>query len=220
MLQTVLARSQTQNGSNLRWKMKIFSVLVLILTCGLVPCRADTTETWNVAAMCDPNLSPFFPFCSVPAKINAVFTTQMQTGLFFDPEDAFFFEGTEAVVTNITGTLDGLPMTLEVPGGESPFVGWLDDNGRPAGVAFVAGGLKFDLSLLSAPLQDVFLSCAATTPCGIAPTPGTFRPMETLDWSAVRNVPESSVFSMLLTGLLLLGLSRWAQTSLRKLSSC
>ena len=199
--------------------MKIFSVFVLILTCGLVPCRADTTETWNVAAMCDPNLSPSFPLCSVPAKINAVFTTQMQTGVFFDPVDAEFFEGTNAVVTNITGTLDGLPMTL-VPDSGNP--GWLDDNGDPNVVDFVAGGVEFNLSRLLSPDVGVkvFLSCPfINTPCGITPTPGTFFPMETLDWSAVRNVPESSVFSMLLTGLLLLGLSFWPQTSLRKLSS-
>ena len=96
--------------------MKIFSVFVLVLTAGLVPCQADTTptQTWNVTAMCDPNLNPGFPFCSVPAKINAVFTTQIETGTFWDPADGEFFEPPqgEPVVTNITGTFDGMPMTL------------------------------------------------------------------------------------------------------------
>ena len=196
--------------------MKTFSLFVLVLTFGLVPCQADTTptQTWNVVAMCDPTLNPIAPFCGLPATINAVFTTQLQTGLFFDPEDTDFFEGTNAVVTNIAGTFDGLPMTL-VPGGESePFTGWLDDSGLPEGVDFVAGGIRFDLSFEGG---NVFLSCFSTMPCGITPI-GTLFPMETMDWSAVQNVPESSLFWMLLTGLSLLGLSRWAQMSLRKLS--
>lgn len=191
--------------------MKIFAVLALLLMFGLVPAQADTTptQTWNVVAMCDPNIDPqFFPFCGVPAKISAVFTTEPRTGLFFDPGDAFFFESTDVpIVTNITGTLDGQPMTL-LPGGDAePFTGWLS-NGFPEGVAFVAGGFEYDLSTFGAP-GGVFLSCLTIAPCGITPT--TFIPAkETLDWSAVENVPEPSLFWMLLSGLLLLGLARWA----------
>ena len=100
--------------------MKIFSVFVLVLTCGLVPCQADTTpaQTWNVTAKCGTSHDPNFSFpCSDPANINAVFTTQLATGEFFDFTDVEFFEGTNAVVTNITGTFDGLPMTLLPAGG-------------------------------------------------------------------------------------------------------
>ena len=195
--------------------MKILSVFVLVLTCGLVPCQADTTptQTWNVVAMCDPTLNPIAPFCGLPAKIEAVFTTQLRTGEFFDPEDTDFFEGTNAVVTNITGTFDGLPITFSPPAEGETLTGWLADNGFPEGVGFAAGGIRFDLSFEDG---NIFLSCFSTMPCGITPI-GTLFPMETMDWSAVQNVPESSLFWMLLTGLSLLGLSRWAQMSLRKL---
>ena len=171
--------------------MKILSVFVLVLTCGLVPCQADTTptQTWNVVAMCDPTLNPIAPFCGLPAKIEAVFTTQLRTGEFFDPEDTDFFEGTNAVVTNITGTFDGLPITFSPPAEGETLTGWLADNGFPEGVGFAAGGIRFDLSFEDG---NIFLSCFSTMPCGITPI-GTLFPMETMDWSAVQNVPESSL---------------------------
>ncbi len=183
--------------------MKIFSVFVLVLTCGLVPCQADTTptQTWNVTATCDPDIDfPFTTVCTVPANIKAVFTTQIETGTFWDPVDGEFFEPPEGepVVTNITGTFDGLPMT-EVPG-SGPFVGYLGP--APVDIAFVAGGIEYELSR-EVP-SDIFLDSANVH--------------ETLAFSAVENVPEPRGFWMLLTGLFLLGLSRWAQMSLRKLS--
>lgn len=203
--------------------MKILlTVFALLLTIGLVPCRADTTptQTWDVVAKCDPTadsfLPPQFEFCSVPAKISAVFTTQLRTGEFFDPEDTDFFFGTNAVVTNITGTFDGLAITFSPPGPTETLTGWLAD-GFPLGVGFGAGGISYGLTFLGG---NTFLECfGPATACGsFAITPLSSVPIEPLDWSAVENVPEPLAFCMLLTALLLLGLSRWAQLSLRKLS--
>jgi hypothetical protein len=184
--------------------VKIFSVFVLVLTCGLVPCQADTTptQTWNVVAMCDGDIDfPFTTVCTVPANINAVFTTRIETGTFWDPVDEEFFvppEG-EPVVTNIAGTFDGLPMTL-VPHSE-PFQGYLGPS--PANIDFVAGGIEYELSR-EVP-NDIFLDSTNVH--------------ETLAFSAVENVPEPRAFWLLLTALLMLALSRWAQMSLRKLSN-
>jgi hypothetical protein len=50
-------------------------------------------------------------FSTAPANIEAVLTVEQVTGQFLSPE-GFLFTGTEYEVTSITGTLNGLPMTL------------------------------------------------------------------------------------------------------------
>ena len=80
--------------------------------------------------------------CSLPGNINAVFTTQLETGTFIDSEEGENHQvtGTEPVVTNISGTLDGQAMSL-VPFPEND---WLQD-GIPEQILFVAGGVEYSL---------------------------------------------------------------------------
>lgn len=173
--------------------MRVFAIFMLVLV-GLVPAYADTTQTWVVTATCDVN-TPFGTPCFTPGNIDAVFTTQLETGTFIDSEEGenHQFTGTEPVVTNISGTLDGQAMSL-VPFPEND---WLQD-GIPEQILFVAGGVEYSLHYDN----GVRL--------------GTIEDFEFLEWSAVASVPEPAIFWMLFTALLLLGLSRWAQVSLRK----
>jgi hypothetical protein len=174
--------------------VKVLAGFILVLT-ALVPAYADTTQTWVVTATCDVN-TPFGTPCFTPGNINAVFTTQLETGTFIDSEEGenFPFTGTEPVVTNISGTLDGQSMSL-IP---SPGNDWLQD-GLPQEIMFSAGGqdysLHFDLGVRLDRTND----------------------FEFLKWSAVESVPEPAIFGMLFTAVLLLGLRR-AQLSLRKVS--
>jgi hypothetical protein len=177
--------------------VKGFALFVLVLA-GLVPTHADT---WNVTASCNAQI-PFFPplGCANPANINAVFTTQPEFGNFFDISFGVELTGvTEPVVTNITGTFDGITMTL-VP---VPQLDWLA-GGTPEDVAFMAGGVEYTL------WWDGFYFI------GTLPQPDINK--ETLNWNAVESVPEPPLFWMLCNALSLLGLSRWAQMSLRKMS--
>ena len=193
--------------------MKIFAVFVLVLT-GLVPTHADTTQTqtWNVAASCQLGDSAAgFP-CVEPSVINAVFTTQMETGLFAltsDPTIRCIDPCPAPVVTDISGTFDGLPMTLIGESG-SPF-NWLlvscnptptTCGAIPEGVSFIAGGNQYLL------WYDGSVFLTNQSPFSI----------EVMNWSAVESVPEPPLFWLLLTALSFLGLSRWAQLSLRKYS--
>jgi hypothetical protein len=177
--------------------VKVFAVFVLVLSAGLVPAEADTTQTqtWDVTASCIPNSVLGIP-CFAPGDINATFTTQLATGTFVDAGNGCFcqFTGTVEVITAISGTLDGEAMSLV------PFAGgdWLLDGFPEGEVLFDAGGIEYRINFD----QGVRLT--------------TTNDFEFLRWSAVE-VPEPAIFWMLFTPLLLLGLSRWAQMSLRKL---
>ena len=178
--------------------MKVFAVFVLVLV-GLVPCHADTTQTWNVTASCTTadGLA-----CPDPANISAVFTTELITQIYVDPSGSEepTLE-TEMALMGFQGTYDGQPMSGGIGAGCIPF---LQPGGSPECVSFGAGGFQYVLMTLG------FTFLEGNTGANV----GLF---ETLDWNAVE-VPEPPLFSLLLTALLLLGLSRWAQMSLRKLS--
>jgi hypothetical protein len=138
--------------------------------------------------------------CPDPVVINAVLTTQMETGSFFDTTTDMAFTGTEPVVTNVAGTLDGLSMSLIA----APMFDWLNGS-QPEGICFAAGGTNY---CLNTDFGNYYLTTNAT------------GEIEYLNWSAIdpaSPVPEPSTI-MLLTALLLLGLMRWAQMNLRKLS--
>ena len=175
--------------------MKVFAVFVLVLA-GLIPCYADT---WDVQASCNPQYYQQTPVCATPAVINAVFTTTLETGYFYDPANDESYYGQASVVTGIAGTFDGAAMQL-VPGN-----GWMQTD-LPEDVAFTEGGnewvLFFDGYFYLQPIPWV------------AP----WTQVEYLNWSAV-DVPEPPLFWLLLTALSFLGLSRWAQLSLRKYSA-
>lgn len=161
--------------------MKVFAVLVLFLAC-LVPAQADT---WDVAASCQVP-------CASPANINAVFTTQLETGNFFDISFGLVLTGyTEPVVTNISGTFDGLAMTL-VP---IPELDWMNRS-TPEDVSFMAGGVEYTLWWDG----SYFI--------GSLPNPDFNE--ETLNWSAIdpiAPVPEPPMLWMLLAGLCLIACS-------------
>ena len=163
--------------------MKVFAVLVLFLA-GLVPCHADTTQTWNISATCQEIIS----FPCFAQSLNAVFTTQMETGAFESTDFFFVFTGTEPVVTGMTGTLDGMPITF-VPT-DLPF-GWLE-GGLPEGINFMAGGMEYG----AVSDIDTVLFSSSTHP-------GTY---EFMNWSAIgpNAVPEPALFWMLLAGLFLI----------------
>ena len=151
--------------------MKLFAAFMLVLA-GLVPTRADTTtQTWTVTASCFSGN----PTCIYPAKTDAVFTTQLETGTFFEVTNAGgqFFTATEPVVTNITGTFDGMAMSL-VPTAE-PFQPWITP-GDPEHVSLMAGGIEYifdtDINLIDVAVAN---NQAAT--------------IEFLNWGIVQNVP-------------------------------
>jgi hypothetical protein len=161
--------------------MKVFAVLMLVLA-GLVPVHADS---WEITASCDLTAAVFVP-CTDPAKINAVFTTQLETGMFLwtDGESNVLRFGTHPVVTNISGTFDGLAMTL-VP---VPTWDWLNYSfGNPEAVTFTAGGIEYSLSIPGFEPQIFPLS-------------------EFLTWSAIDPVsaPEPGALALLASGLLTL----------------
>ena len=59
--------------------MKVFAVFVLVLA-GLIPCYADT---WDVQASCY-QMNQYSPPCFDPAIIDAVLTTTLETGTFYN----------------------------------------------------------------------------------------------------------------------------------------
>jgi hypothetical protein len=178
--------------------VKVFATFALVLA-GLIPSHADATQTWNLTASCEE--VPLVSVCTDPANINAVLVTQMEFGTFVDPSGLGIPEtGVEPFITSITGTYDGFAMSL------APGDGWMDvivpGAPFPQLTSFMAGGNEYLL------YWDGF---AYVDPQSNA------NPREALNWTAV-DVPEPPFFWLLLTALSLLGLSRWAQMSLRKLS--
>ena len=178
--------------------MKVFALFVLVLG-GLVPCYADTTQTqtWNIQTSCNPQFYQQVPPCQTPANINAVFTTTLESGTFYSETGDFTYTGTAYVVTNITGTFDGLPMTGGVTGppGRS---NWMEAGDLPQDVTFTAGGNEYDL------FYDGLFTLAAV------PGPPFSSDWEYLNWNAIgptAPVPEPSTLLLLIVPLLLAVLS-------------
>lgn len=181
--------------------MKVFAVFVLVLT-ALAPCHADT---WDVAASCESGFQSGVPTpCTDPANINAVFTTQMEFGTFVNPSNTEGETiGSVPVVTNISGTFDRMAMSLVLdPSGD-----WLLGS-YPEVVLFNAGGSEYMLFWDG----DTWLAPLS------APSP--VNGLEILNWSAfdLTAMPEPGVFWLLVIAVFPLGLSRWAQLSLREFS--
>jgi hypothetical protein len=116
----------------------------------------------------------------------------MESGTFFNAVQDVDFTGVEPVITSIVGTFDGEPITS---GG-----GWMLGS-FPGGIGFEAGGVNYTMWWDGVTFFDPVNDFSA----------------EYINWSAV-HVPEPPLFWLLLTALSLLGLMRWAQMSLRKLS--
>ena len=107
--------------------MKVFALFVLVLSAQLVPTHADTFQTWQVMAECE-DISTYYT-CDDPANISAVFTTELEPGTFYDGASPGSVTGTAAVVMNIVGTYDGLPISFTPPPtGLSDYsnFGWMD----------------------------------------------------------------------------------------------
>src|ERR1700722_9854146 len=115
--------------------MKPVAVVLALLAFSL-PAFADT-QRWDVMASCDLVLSTPLAGC-LPGDINAVFTTQLEFGTFFRFKDASFFTGFEPVITNISGTFDGMSITL----GSGYFL-----DSTPESIAFTAGGNGYSIIL-------------------------------------------------------------------------
>jgi hypothetical protein len=177
--------------------VKVFAVFVLVLA-GLVPTHADTTQKWALTSGCNPEFNP--DGCFDTAQIRAVLTTTMENGTFTESNGDVTFTGVAPVVTNIVGTFDGMPMTLISTPGEAG--NWLLGN-LPQDVTFMAGGIEYDIFWDS----DIFL---------VQIPSGPQLNQEVIGWNAVP-VPEPNTL-LLFSVPLFLGLSRWAQMSLRKLS--
>ena len=181
--------------------MKVFATFVLVLA-GLVPCYADTTQTWVIAGHCATD--PGDASCFDPANFAATITVTPEEGTFFQ-YDAGFFTGVEPVITAFSGTLDGQQITSAE--------GWLLPSGLPGGIGFVVDGLTYEM-VIDGAVQ--FFPPASLLP------PNSDTPFEWMDWTSAVDppspVPEPSAAWLLITALLSLGLMRWAQMSLRKLS--
>jgi hypothetical protein len=161
--------------------------------------QADTTQTWNISTSCNPTFFIAPPPCQQAANINAVFTTTLESGTFYEEVSDQLFTGSAFVVTSISGTFDGLPMSLVV----LPQVDWM--NGElPENIWFSAGGAEYAL------LYDGLFTLAPAS----AVNQNTW---EYLNWNATdpAAVPEPSTL-LLLTVPLLLALMLWARKSLRR----
>jgi hypothetical protein len=159
--------------------------LLMIL---LYACQAQAdTQTWNVTASCQLGDSvQGFP-CAAPSVISAVFTTQLETKLFEDTSNLFPFTGTEPVVVDISGTFDGMSMTLIPPPGGG---GWIcaGCGNIPEGIEFTAGGNPY--SLWWDGYTFLTLSGSPTT-------------VEVMNWRAVdpMSIPEPSELILGLIGV-------------------
>jgi hypothetical protein len=183
--------------------VKVLTVLVLFLAY-FIPAQADT---WDVTASACTNDPP--PDCVGPANLSAVFATIEETGTFEYPFTGGTIEGTFPVITSMSGTFNGEPISLGplLQGANGAIVNYpfTTAGGTPEDVTFSEGGDICELNFDNG--EGVELSC--------------FQGINTfVNWSAV-DVPEPSSATLLmisLSVLLLLGLMRWAQMSLRKLS--
>jgi hypothetical protein len=87
---------------------------------------------------------------------------------------------------------------------DEPLQPWITP-GDPEHIYFMAGGTEY---IFDTDIDLVYVVVANNQAATI----------EFLNWLVVENVPEPPAFWLLLTALLLLGVSRWAQMNLRKLS--
>ena len=175
--------------------MKLAMAFVALLAFSL-SAFADT-QTWDVTASCNPQSYQQLPACATPANINAVFTTTLESGTFYSETGGFTFTGTAYVVTNITGTFNGLQMAGGVTGtpGES---NWMQDGDLPQDVTFTAGGNEYDL------FYDGLFTLATV------PGPPFSSDWEYLNWSAVDpvGVPEPNIALLAIIGIMGLGIWR------------
>jgi hypothetical protein len=175
--------------------VKVFATFVLFLAF-LVPTHADTFDVSASSIPCNQVIP-----CG-PATINAVFGATEEFGTFFLLAFDESIQATEPVVTGITGTFNGLPMSLVAPpSNPEGIVGWMFLD-LPQNVYFSAGGVTYILNWDGNGPPEIF-------------SPSSL--LAELNWSAPDSVAEPSTL-LLLTVPLLLVLMRWAQMSLRKLS--
>jgi hypothetical protein len=184
--------------------VKVFALFVLVLSAGLVPTHADTaqTQTWQVTGECE-DASTYY-VCETPSIPSAVVTTELEPGTFFDGTAQETFTGMAPVVMNMVGSFDGLPISFTPPPDPTaPGVGWMD--AYPEGLCFGAGNAGYCVNMI---FDDAFMA-------------GPFaHQYEIMGWNAVEipnPVPEPATI-LLLSVPLMLGLMRWAQMSLRRLS--
>jgi hypothetical protein len=116
--------------------------LAMALVCLSVPVKADTTVV-DISATCDPN--PIFGMnCALfPVNLQAQATVTPVTGQFLIPDGLILSSGTENEVLNITGTLNGSPVSNPInPSTPS----WLELSNFDAGdLQFSVGGADYSL---------------------------------------------------------------------------
>ena len=110
--------------------MKVIAVFVLVFAC-LVPCHADT---YDITAA-----GPGF-------TLTAVMTTVDVTGQFDWTAYLVTFNGTEPVPVSMTGTFNGMPVSLASvpppgPDGIAEFLYY----GYPENITFTAGGATYTI---------------------------------------------------------------------------
>jgi hypothetical protein len=164
--------------------VKIFAALALFLAC-LAPAYADTVDvTATTCNTCGAGIQPAINF-------QAQLTTQLVTGGFLDPFEDFVFHATEEEVTSLTGTLNGMAISLgTAPAGDGS---WLFPGFGLGAIWFTVAGqpglIFFDDAhdVITAPNQNTIL----------------------INFSATEvNAPEPSSLALVLTGLCLLLLTR------------
>ena len=169
--------------------VKIASLALALLFASMA--HADTTtQTWDVTASCYQQ-NQFSPPCFDPANINAVLTTTMESGTFYNSVQDVTFTGTEPVITGFSGTFDGQPI--------ASVGGWLLNGYPVGGIGIEVGGVDYSLWW-----DGIFF---------LEPQ-GSLNP-EYLNWTAVDPAPEPPLFWMLLIGLCLIPLSRRVGTANR-----
>jgi hypothetical protein len=107
----VLTACEKQHRSIWNWGL-FFSALLLSILMFSCDAQADT-QTWDVTVTCDAG-APFY-VCSEPFNLDAVVTTQPETGTFFDGTFQGTVTGTVPVVIGATGTFNGAPFSFTAP---------------------------------------------------------------------------------------------------------